>query len=189
MSTLTGMLEHDPHVGKPIPGQSFTSAPGSMPYEQPPLTDSVEESILALKAGLYQRKNQREIGQFTRAGISCETLAGSMVMMAFMKGMFNPDIAELIKPFLAVEIFKIAKDQGVDQVILENKPIEKNMDINALEELKQEAMPDNTINVDLPPEIQSAINGEKDILQENAQMPMLDEGFISKPKEVAEDVI
>ena len=136
MSTLMEELEKDPFIGTPIPGQSLTATPGSMPYENPAMTSNPEEAYDALKAGLYQPENQRQIGHLTRAGISCETLASSMVMIAFTKGMFNPDVAEIIKPFIAVEMFKIAKDQGVDKVIFENKPMDRGIDTNSLEELK-----------------------------------------------------
>ncbi len=107
METLTQKLDNDPYIGKPIPGQSLTASLGSMPYEKPAMTSSPYKAFMALKAGLYTRGNQRHIGQITRAGISCETLASSMVMAAFTKGMVNPDVAELIRPFLTIEIFKI----------------------------------------------------------------------------------
>tara|TARA_R100000008_G_C3580495_1_gene168172 strand:+ start:1088 stop:1657 length:570 start_codon:yes stop_codon:yes gene_type:complete len=189
METLTQKLDNDPHVGKAIPGQSLTASLGSMPYENPSMTSSPEEAFMALKAGLYTRGNQRQIGQITRAGVSCETLASSMVMGAFAKGMFNPDVAELIRPFLTIEIFKIAKNQGVDKVILENKPIEKGMDLDSLENLKQEAIPDNKFDVQLTDEERDEIyNGFFDEDEETDQIP-LQEGFVAKPKEVDEDVI
>ena len=184
MSTLMEELEKDPFIGTPIPGQSLTATPGSMPYENPAMTSDPEEAYDALKAGLYQPENQRQIGELTRAGISCETLASSMVMIAFTKGMFNPDVAEIIKPFIAVEMFKIAKDQGVDKVIFENKPIDKGIDTNSLEELKQSAMPDNKFDVEISPELQSFIDEEADMsMQQEMDMPE-EEGFISRPEEV-----
>ena len=189
MSTLMEELEKDPFIGTPIPGQSLTATPGSLPYEKPPMPSDPEHAYDALKQGLYQRANQRQIGHLTRAGISCETLASSMVMIAFTKGMFNPDVAEIIKPFIAVEIFKIAKDQGVDKVILENKPINKGIDTNALEELKQEAMPDNKFDVELPPELQSFMEEEGDMdMQQEIGAPQ-EEGFMSRPEKVEQDVV
>lgn len=183
METLTQKLNHDPHIGKPIPGQSLTALPGSMPYEKPAQTASAEKAYLSLKAGLYQPKTQREIGEVTKAGISCETLASSMVMMSFSQGVFSPDVAEIIKPFLAIEIFKIAKNQGVDQVILENKPIEKGLDMDSLEDLGSEAMPDNKFDISFTPEEQEMLLGPK---EEEETMPDEEpqQGFMSKPKGV-----
>ena len=183
METLTEKLRHDPHIGKPIPGQSLTATPGSMPYENPPQITSAETAYGILKAGLYQPKTQRELGQVTRAGISCETLASSMVMMGFSQGMFNPDVAEIIKPFLAFEIFKIAKNQGVDQVILENKPIQKSLDTDALEDLRNEAMPDNRYDVQFSDEEQEDILNQFNTDEEEEQ-EVPQEGFMSRPREV-----
>jgi hypothetical protein len=189
METLTQKLDNDPYIGKPIPGQSLTASLGSMPYEKPAMTSSPYKAFMALKAGLYTRGNQRHIGQITRAGISCETLASSMVMAAFTKGMVNPDVAELIRPFLTIEIFKIAKNQGVDKVILENKPMKKEMDLDSLENLKQEAIPDNKFDIELTDEERDEIyNGFFDDDEETDETP-LQEGFVAKPKEVDEDVI
>ena len=182
METLTEKLRHDPHIGKPIPGQSLTATPGSMPYENPPQVSSVETAYGILKAGLYQPKTQRELGEVTRAGISCETLASSMVMMAFSQGMFNPDVAEIIKPFLAFEIFKIAKNQGVDEVILENKPIEKTLDLESLQNLKEDAAPDNKFNISFTPEEQDMLFRNLQKEEEEQEVPQ--EGFMSRPREV-----
>ena len=181
METLTQKLQHDPLIGKPIPGQSLTASPGTMPYEQPPQTASAEIAFRTLKAGLYQPKAQKELGMVTKAGISCETLASSMVMMAFSQGMFNPDVAEIIKPFLALEIFKIAKSQGVDQVILENKPIDKGLDEDAFESLQSDALPDNKFDVSLTPEEKKMILSD---LQGEEEPEVSQEGFMSKPRKV-----
>jgi hypothetical protein len=160
METLTQKLQNDPHIGKPIPGQSLTATPGSMPYENPPQTSSVEKAFLTLKAGLYQKNTQREIGEVTKAGISCETLASSLVMMGFSQGMFNPDVAELIR--------------------LENKPVRKNLDTDALRDLEDEALPDNTFNIEFTPEEEELMK----IPSEPEQFPE-PEGFMTKPREVA----
>ena len=106
-----------------------------------------------------------------------------MVMMAFSQGMFNPDVAEIVKPFLALEIFKIATSLGVDQVILENKPIEKSVnDTDALEELRQQAMPTNKINVQYSPEEQDMIMAAFETEEPQQEAPQ--DSFVSKPQEV-----
>jgi pyridoxine 5'-phosphate synthase PdxJ len=94
--------------------------------------------------------------------------------------MFNPDVAELIRPFLTIEIFKIAKNQGVDKVILENKPVRKNLDTDALRDLEDEALPDNTFNIEFTPEEEELMK----IPSEPEQFPE-PEGFMTKPREVA----
>ena len=190
MSTYTSVLQNNPNVGRPIPGQSLTAEPGTMPYENPPQTVDPAQAFEVLKAGLYQQDSQDELAQLTRSGMSCETLASAMVMTAFAKGMFNPDIAEIIKPFLAIEIFKISKEKGVEQVLLENEPIKKPLDIDSLEGLKNQALPENKINVSFTPEEQQEIDkmfridDDDDGDIENNNQNLNSDGFISKPEEV-----
>ena len=209
MESLSQKLEHDPFLGAPIPGQSLTATPGVMPYEKPPMSTNVNQSFLALKAGLYTPKTQRGIGEMTLAGLSCETIASSMVMMAFTQGMFNPDVAEIIKPFLALEIFKIAKNQGVKDVILENKPMETDENLaeftQSLHDLKEDVAPDNMYDIEFTPEEKNIIGntpgkyssenpddiGNMEEIQKQFEMDLPpetnqpEEGFIDKPKESA----
>ena len=207
MESLSQKLEHDPFLGASIPGQSLTATPGSMPYEKPPMSSNAFNAFTALKQGLYTPKTQKGIGAMTLAGLSCETIASSLVMMAFVKNMFNPDVAEIIKPFLALEIFKIAKNQGVKDVILENKPIETQLNLtqtsDALDSLKEDVAPDNRYDIEFTPEEKNIIEntpgkysaespdevGNMEEIQRQFEMDLPPEtnqpetGFVDKPKE------
>ena len=119
-------LEDDPFRSDPIPGQSLTSEPGKLPYEKPPMYANTMEAFQSIKSSLYgSRESAEELAEIVDSGISCETLASSIVISSFMKGMFNPDVAELIKPFVALEIYKIADRVGVTNILLFNKPLEE----------------------------------------------------------------
>lgn len=184
MNDLTEKLTHDPFLGSSIPGQSLTSEPGRMPYENPPMTSSPYDAYLALKAGMYQPDTQRDITEMALAGLTCETIATSFVMIGFSKGMFNPDVAELIKPFLAVEVFKIAKMNNVKNVVLVNpKRPQDSGDIEDLRDLKQDLDPTNEIE---QPELT-----REDRMREEIENEMLNsdfeesEGFMTRPQGVA----
>ena len=82
------------------------------------------EALRAIKSSLYNRKSTEELAEIVNSGISCETLASTVLISAFTKGMMNPDVVEILKPFLAIELFKIADKMGVTNPILFNKPIE-----------------------------------------------------------------
>ena len=85
---------------RPIPGQSLTSEPGKLPYEKPPMYANTMEAFQSIKSSLYgSRESAEELAEIIDSGISCETLASSIVISSFMKGMFNPDVAELINCF------------------------------------------------------------------------------------------
>ena len=132
-------LEDDPFRSDPIPGQSLTAEPGKHPYEKPPMYANTMEAFKAIKSSLYRSKESaEELAEIVDSGISCETLASSIVISSFMKGMFNPDVAELIKPFIALEIYKIAEKVGVTNIVLFNKPVEDKVydNKNVLEQFK-----------------------------------------------------
>tara|TARA_Y100000401_G_scaffold117106_1_gene124702 strand:+ start:36 stop:599 length:564 start_codon:yes stop_codon:yes gene_type:complete len=186
MNDLTEKLTHDPFLGSSIPGQSLTSEPGRMPYENPPMTSSPYDAYLALKAGMYQPDTQKDITEMALAGLTCETIATSFVMIGFSKGMFNPDVAELIKPFLAVEAFKIAKENGVQDVALENssRPADAT-DVSALRELKEDLAPDNKLKRDMID--QEEYDRETDKISEllsNMDQPEDNQGFMTRPQGV-----
>ena len=118
-------LEDDPFRSTPIPGQSLTAEPGKLPYEKSPMYANTMEAFQSIKSSLYKdRESAEELAEIIDSGISCETLASSVVLSGFTKGMFNPDVAELIKPFIALEMYKIAERVGVTNITLFNKPVE-----------------------------------------------------------------
>ena len=78
-------------------------------------------------------------------------------------------------------------DPGVSGAIsiLENKPINKGIDTNALEELKQQAMPDNKFDISFTPEEQEMLLGPKEEEEMPDEEPQ--QGFMSKPKGVMQN--
>ena len=186
MKDVSQHLLNDPFLASPIPGQSLTSTPGTMPYENPPLTASPFDAYMALKRGMYQTDTQKDIAEMVLAGLTCETVATSFVMIGFSKGMFNPDVAELIKPFLAVEVFKIAKMNGVQDVVLVNpKHPEDSGDIEDLRALREDLAPTNKLERDIIDEEKYDEETRKleELLNrnENFEEP---EGFMTKPQGV-----
>ena len=166
-------LEDDPFRSSPIPGQSLTAEPGKFPYEKPPMYANTIEAFQAIKSSLYRSKESaEELAEIVDSGISCETLASSIVISSFMKGMFNPDVAELIKPFISLEIYKIAENIGVTNILLHNENIEEKVYENkdVLQHFKTSIGHQSTIK---NREIESLIN---ETLSEKEHT----EGFIDK---------
>jgi len=190
MNDASEKLLDDPFLSSPIPGQSLTSSPGVMPYEKPPMTASPVDAYMALKEGLYQPDTQKEIAGMVLAGLTCETVATSFVMIAFSKGMFNPDVAEIIKPFLTIDVFKIAKMNKVQDVVLENSvKAEHSGDISDLRALGQELSPHNRI-VQEPLTEEDRMKDIQELESLNSAMGLSDnmesEGFMTRPQGVEE---
>ena len=165
-------LEDDPFRSSPIPGQSLTAEPGKFPYEKPPMYANPLEAFEALKSSLYSSKESAEdLGEIINSGVSCETLASTIVMSSFMKGMFNPDVAEIVKPFIALEIYKISERIGVTNIILYNKSVEDKVykDENVLQQFKMSTGHNSRIQ-----------NKQVDALIKEALSKEHTDGFINK---------
>ena len=93
----------------PIPGQSLTVEPGSVPWEQPPSYVTIDEV-----AHMYVDKfnNPEAIDQLLeilKTGIPILTLVNGLVKMSIMKGYHTVDTGFLVTP-IVVEIIRTIAD-------------------------------------------------------------------------------
>lgn len=114
-------------LGAAIPGQSLTANPGQFPYEKPPLVSNPRQALKALVNSISTEKASKEISSLLDAGITVETLASAFVVGGVSEGLFNPDVAEMIKPLLVGYITKIGDDKGVEDFDVLNKFPDKEM--------------------------------------------------------------
>ena len=179
--------EFEPDVlGAAIPGQSLTSNPGQFPYEKPPLTSNPVDAADALVETMLQPHAQKAIAQLLDIGASAEMIASSYVLGGVAEGLFDVDVAEIIKPALILHIVGIADDLALEDInVLDSAPPQGPSDGEHLETMSKvsperfkkkyiDAMSDNNTEDEMMPE-------EEDIMMEN-ELPML-EGFISRPME------
>ena len=173
-------------LGAAIPGQSLTSNPGQFPYEKPPMTSNPVDAADALVETMLQPHAQKAIGQLLDIGASAEMIASSYVLGGVAEGLFDVDVAEIIKPALILHIVGIADDLALEDInVLDSAPPQGPSDGEHLETMSKvsperfkkkyiDAMSDNNTEDEMMPE-------EEDIMMEN-ELPML-EGFISRPME------
>ncbi len=173
-------------LGAAIPGQSLTSNPGQFPYEKPPLTSNPVDAADALVETMLQPHAQKAIAQLLDIGASAEMIASSYVLGGVAEGLFDVDVAEIIKPALILHIVGIADDLALEDInVLDSAPPQGPSDGEHLETMSKvsperfkkkyiDAMSDNNTEDEMMPE-------EEDIMMEN-ELPML-EGFISRPME------
>ena len=173
-------------LGAAIPGQSLTSNPGQFPYEKPPLTSNPVDAADALVETMLQPHAQKAIAQLLDIGASAEMIASSYVLGGVAEGLFDVDVAEIIKPALILHIVGIADDLALEDInVLDSAPPQGPSDGEHLETMSKvsperfkkkyiDAMSDNNTEDEMMPE-------EEDMMMEN-ELPML-EGFISRPME------
>lgn len=112
---------------KPIPGWSLTQPPGKWPWESPPQMTDVEETVEYLLDRLEQPEVEERYIKLMFAGISVEEIVHSIAMAGFMEGMYNPDVAEIIKAPIAIYMMGIAEDNQIPVKVFakSGKPEEK----------------------------------------------------------------
>lgn len=116
--------EVDP-LGAPIPGQSLTDEPGRATIEQPPQDNDPEAVIADIKKFVSQPKVSEElIGQMA-SGFPVETLVNMFVKGGVAQGKFSVDVAEIVKPALAVMFMVMALDEGVSVIPFSDEPMQE----------------------------------------------------------------
>lgn len=112
-------------LGAPIPGQSLTDEPGRATIEQPPQDNDPEAVIADIKKFVSQPKVSEElIGQMA-SGFPVETLVNMFVKGGVAQGKFSVDVAEIIKPALAVMFMVMALDKGVSVIPFSDEPMQE----------------------------------------------------------------
>jgi hypothetical protein len=94
------------------PGHSLTGEPGKWAWEQPPRFSDPNDAIDFITEKLDRTIPQRDMLRMMTAGITIEEIVNQISFKGFMQGTFNPDVAELIKPALAMYLLKLSIDNG-----------------------------------------------------------------------------
>ena len=128
--------------GGSMPGESFTREFGSLPMDKPPVTADPIEAFKSTSGMLNDESTQRDICKLVKAGLSVETIVNTLSTQGVSEGMFNPDVAELIKVPLFFKIFDICHDK-VKNIKLYNEPIKKEIRESDLEGMQNLLDPDN----------------------------------------------
>ena len=95
-------------AGSAPPGIGMTQDKGKWQWEQPPLISDPDQAVDSVIEQFELAKEN--IIKLMVAGISIEEIVSTTVFNGFMEGIFNRDIAELIKPALSLYLMKLADD-------------------------------------------------------------------------------
>lgn len=131
----------DPFSGA-MPGESWSREFGSLPMDKAPATVNVEDAYASMEGILDQRSTKKDVSKLIKAGLSVETLVNSFVTQGVAKGMFNPDVAELVKIPLFFKIYSIVQNR-VKNVQLYNTPLNEEIPESSLEGIQERLAPNN----------------------------------------------
>tara|TARA_X000001388_G_scaffold47957_2_gene34356 strand:+ start:411 stop:923 length:513 start_codon:yes stop_codon:yes gene_type:complete len=107
------LLNNDP-FSSPTPGQSFSDVPQQWQWEQPAQIVNPTEAFEKVYESLQDPIVSETTIKLMYIGVSIETILNGVMLKMFGEGVFSPDVAELIKPFLTRYLLKVANDNGID---------------------------------------------------------------------------
>lgn len=135
------------YLDGPIPGQSLTRAPGSAPWEQPPVYSDPNKAIEFMLERLTDEKTALHLCAMLDAGLPVSTIVHSLLLQGFTEGYWSPDLAILIAGPIAAIITKIATIAGVEDIKTGEKPDDTASTIAELRMLKSSKQQINPVAV------------------------------------------
>lgn len=96
-------------LSAPIPGQSLTVEPGSVPWEQPPQYVTIDDVASFYSDKLDNPEAIFQLMSLLEDGIPILTVVNTMVKSSIMKGYHTVDTGFLVTPII-VEIIKTLAD-------------------------------------------------------------------------------
>jgi len=149
----------------PVPGESLTSDPGNNNYENSPEIVDPQEAIDNVLQAFEKPEIQNEIMSSIAAGMPVEVIVNGLATGGVAEGKFSPDVAEIIKPVIALYLIKTALEAGI--------PVIPFLDTAVDEEVANADLEERTMNgmEELAPERARHVRGKKfiDNFTERAQ--------------------
>jgi len=96
-----------------VPGYSLTQEPGTWPWEKPPKMTHPAEVVDSIIDRFEEPDTQEELLNMMISGISIEELVNVFAIHGIDRGMYTPDVAEIIKGPLSYYLLGLAAENNV----------------------------------------------------------------------------
>ena len=137
------MVEYDKITPLAAPaGHSLTQEPGKWPWENPPRFADPDDAIDFLTDKLDDPKTKEPILKLFLAGISVEEIVNQIAFKGFMTGTYSPDVAELVKPALAMFLIDEAAKVGIQADLFHEKKEDEDISDAGLFEIMKNRNPE-----------------------------------------------
>lgn len=176
------------------PGHSLTMEPGKWAWEKPARFSDPDDAIDFIVQKFKTGKNEEDMLKMLAAGITIEELVGQVAFKGFMKGAYTPDVAELIKPAIAMYLMKLGIDNGfVPEMFVPDKSEEGQVDdakfFSILKQRNPEVFNDMNERLNRATRLQEEFAIEENI-QNMEQIENQGEGtFINEEQPIEEDMM
>ena len=162
------------------PGNSLTDAPGKWPWERPARFSSPDDAIDFATESIASGPARDDMLKMMMAGITVEELVDQISFKGFIAGAFTPDVAELIKPGMAIFLADLAVQEGFEpQMFVDEGPIEGGVSDEAFFTIMKERNPElfsamveeaNRMQRDFDDDISAQVQMQQQEAQQEAQL-------------------
>jgi hypothetical protein len=108
----------------PIPGMSLTGQPRAVPWENPPMMSTVEDTIAYYVDKLLDPETEDNILEVLENKLDIETIADHLITSSVMNGMHSLDVGFLVNPIVR-ELIMLVADSADTEYIVSYKQQEK----------------------------------------------------------------
>ena len=109
----------------PVPGHSLTDSPEQWQWDKPPRISDPEEAIEMVIEKVEKPETKEHFLRMMAGGTSVEEIINTIGLGGFTEGEWSPDVAELIKPALAVYFIGLAIKNKVPVVAFSKEEIKE----------------------------------------------------------------
>ena len=180
-----GSIEAIDPVSTPVPGQSLTMRPGSQKFERPWKFTDPDDCVMFMIDKLEENRELKEqqLSQIA-AGVPIEYIVNTIAFVGFSEGLWSPDVAELIKPPLAMYFILTATAENIPMVVF-------NPEKNDQAKLSNEEIVTNmaSLNPEAFEIIGEAVMGEQQKEEDRGGFLKLEDDMEEMPEEeIQEDI-
>lgn len=136
----------------PIPGMSLTGAPRNVPWENPPMLATVEDTIAYYTDKLLDPEMEDNILDVLDNKLDIETIADHLITSSVMNGIHSLDVGILINPVVR-ELIMLVADSTDTEYVESYKQQEKSKRIprSMARQIVRQAMEEQQASMSTPP--------------------------------------
>jgi hypothetical protein len=132
-------------LSAPIPGQSLTVEPGSVPWESPPQHTKLDDVVKYYTDKLDDPELVMDVLEVVKKEIPILTLVNTITKASLMQGIHTVDVGFLVTPILVEMIKTVAELNDVPYVISNSEKNKKDrVDPRVIKEIIEDMKKSNT---------------------------------------------
>ena len=167
----------------PIPGQSLTTEPKNVPWEQPPKYADPMDALEMYMERLADPESQDELIDMLDIGIPISIVVDTMLSGGVMDGLHSVDTKLLLKGVIATQIQTIAEVVGVEYKLTMADYV--NMDAKKEERMRQKLATKLELEIAKGEASDPGVQMQQDVLESMQS----DEPMEEEPIEMAEETM